>query len=366
MEAEAFVHVPCVICGEQDFKIICSTKEIESHLKYLQQFHRRRLRPGPDGHLPQGSLADRADFTQDDPTKVVACLCCNFIFRTPRPSKADIAKAYQGDQYGDERLASLFAAQVEQYHAKLPTLRRWLPKKQASTVVEVGSFVGAFLVNGQQQGWQMIGVDPGEEVGAFCRTKGLRVFPGPLSELPLSPGSVDGVVIWNTFDQLPDPRETLAAACRLLSPNGILTVRVPNGECFRIGMQWMQRMPPPWNGWLRALFAWNNLLAFPYLHGYSVSTLDRLMSEYGFIRIAAYADTLVPLSDARTKTRAAQEEKILKWTWGTLARLESWWPASTMRFAPWLDVYYRFIAVCDPLPRVLPASASVPYLSATA
>lgn len=365
MEAEAFVYAPCIICGKQAFIVICSASEIASHLKYLQHFHRRRLRSGPDGQPPQESLADRAMFIQDYPTDVVACRQCNFVFRTPRPSKQDITAAYQEDHYGDERLATLFATQVEQYRPKIQTLSRWLPTTHAPTVVEVGSFVGAFLANGQQRGWQMIGVDPGDEVGAFCRAQGFRVFPGTLSELPLTPSSVDCIAIWNTFDQLPDPRETLAAVCRLLCPNGILTVRVPNGECFRSAVRWMHKMPQPWDGWLRALLAWNNLLAFPYLHGYSVHTLDRLLGEYGFMRIAAHTDTLVSLADARTKTWAVQEERTLKFTWGIAARLESWWPSSSMRFAPWLDVYYRFTAVCEPMPQFLPTPLSFPRLSTT-
>ena len=119
MEAKAFVYAPCSICGEQAFLVICSASEITSHLKYLQQFHRRRLRPGPDGQPPRESLADRATFTQDYVTDVVACRQCNFVFRTPRPSTQDIAAAYQEDRYGDERLATLFAAQVEQYRPKI-------------------------------------------------------------------------------------------------------------------------------------------------------------------------------------------------------------------------------------------------------
>lgn len=88
----------------------------------------------------------------------------------------------------------------------------------------------------------MLGVDPGAEVHAFCRKQGLQVFQGTLVEAPLEERSVDCVAIWNTFDQLPAPEPTLAAACRLLHRSGMLVMRVPNGECFRLATTWMRKL----------------------------------------------------------------------------------------------------------------------------
>src|SRR6266849_6387859 len=74
--------------------------------------------------------------------------------------------------------------------------------------------------------------------------------------------------------------------CRRLRPGAVLAVSVLNGECFRWDAAWMRRLPHPLGGWLRAAIAWNNLLAFPYLHGYSVRTLDWLLACHGFGRIS--------------------------------------------------------------------------------
>src|SRR5205823_4507178 len=108
----------------------------------------------------------------------------------------------------------------------------------------------------------------------------------------LEAGSVECVAIWNTFDQLPEPEPTLAAARRLLRPNGLLAVRIPNGRCFRTLTAWERRLGSPLRGWLHAAMAWNNLMAFPYLYGYSLRTLDRLLARYGFTRTTAQPDTL--------------------------------------------------------------------------
>jgi hypothetical protein len=186
----------------------------------------------------------------------------------------------------------------------------------------------------------MLGVDPGKEVDAFCREHGFRVVQGTLADVKLEANSIDCVAIWNTFDQLSIPRPTVLAARRILRGGGLLALRVPNGDCFRRAQRWLQTLRHPVDGWLRAAMAWNNLISFPYLQGYSVQTLDYLLNPYGFRRIAVDPDTLVRLSDAQTKTWAMWEECVLKTAWRAVYRL-GWIPGGGVSLAPWFDVYYR-------------------------
>ena len=341
MRADPLIAVQCIVCGGYTFEVICPATDVLRHLEYLRRFHRRRLRPTPNGEAPRDALTDRADFTQDYATDIVACTDCGLVFRNPRPTTQDIDRAYMQDHYGASRLAALFDAQLELYRPKARFLCRWLPRRQYVRIVEVGSFVGGFLAAGQEYGWNMLGVDPGVEVNNFCQKRGLPVYQGTLAELELEERSVDCIAIWNTFDQLPNPEPTLAAACRVLRPGGLLVLRVPNGDCFRSAVAWMRKLPRLLAGWLRMTLAWNNLLAFPYLHGYSVRTLDALLRHYGFARIGTQPDTLPRLSDAQTKSWAAQEERVLKGLCVLTARVDALRPTSSLQFAPWFDVCYR-------------------------
>lgn len=338
MNSESLITPSCVICGGRSFTAVCSAEEVAAHFQYLRCFHRSRLRSGS-----AEAFVDRATFTQDYVTEVVACQYCRLVLRTPRPPARAITATYQDDQYGDERLATLFAAQLRSYRSKARALCRWLPQDREVRVLEIGSFVGGFLAAGQEQGWQMLGVDPGAEVSAFCREKGLPIFCGTAGELPLPPQSVDSITIWNTFDQLPDPRVTITQACQMLRPGGVLVIRVPNGECFRWAVTQLRTLPWPWNGWLRATLAWNNLLAFPYLYGYSLPTLDRLLRGYGFSQIAVHYDTLMPLADQHTKAWATGEERVLKSLCALAVQIEKLYPARYGQTVPWLDVYYQLI-----------------------
>jgi hypothetical protein len=197
--------------------------------------------------------------------------------------------------------------------------------------------VGGFLGAARERGWNAIGIDPGAEVGEFCRAKGFTVLQAIAPDAAIEEGSVDCVAIWNTFDQIPDPRPTLDAARRWLRVGGVLAVRVPDGEGFRAAIGAGRKTPLRLRRLLFAAMAWNNLLAFPYLHGHSIATLDRLLAPYELERIAVDPDMITRLADERTKWWAAWEERLLKGAWRGLVKLR-------VARAPWLDAYYRRIA----------------------
>ncbi len=328
----------CHICGGSTTNQICSSSDVEGHVRFLRHFHRRRRRESAGR-----DLSDRAEFTQAYITAIGACRGCGLIYRHPRPTAESVTGTYSQDRYGREHLRSEFTLLRQWALSKIPSLASRLHVRPERTprVIEVGSFVGGFLAAGHAQGWDMLGVDPGQEVTAFCREQGLHVFCGTLVEAPVPPQTVDAVTIWNTFDQLPHPDATLASARSMLHPRGILVIRVPNGACFHRMVSWQKRLPGPLKDWLSTALAWNNLLGFPYLYGYTVRTLDELLSRYGFARIAACPDTLMTLANHDYTLRAAWEERVVKWTCRAASGFEALRNVSEYHLAPWLDIYYR-------------------------
>jgi hypothetical protein len=82
------------------------------------------------------------------------------------------------------------------------------------------------------------------------------------------------------------------------------------------------------------LLAHNNLLAFPYRHGFTPASLRRLLDPLGLEVVRVYGDALVPIADEWTRPWAAWEERLLKGALRLLAGDEAEW-------APWLEVYAR-------------------------
>ncbi|HET6674096.1 MAG TPA: methyltransferase domain-containing protein [Nitrospiraceae bacterium] len=330
----SFIEIPCLICGGDQTDIIASRTDLEDQQRLLQAFHRRRRRT-----KVRAGLADRVEFTQDYSTRIVQCRSCGLVFRTPRPSVSAVTGAYIQDRYNDAHLQSEFLSQRTWARKKAAFLASCMRLPPRPVIVEVGSFVGGFLDAGRQRGWSMLGIDPGKEVTAFCHERGLPVYCGTLADAPIASASVDVVAIWNTFDQLPNPDTTLAAARRALRDEGRLIIRVPNGIMYRWGAERLEREGTG-RQWITAALAWNNLLGFPYLHGYSIATLDQLLGRHGFRRLAFSRDTLMALSDPDTKAWAMVEEKVIKWWCRWAGAVESVWSKDSTRFTPWLDVYY--------------------------
>jgi SAM-dependent methyltransferase len=341
--AAASARDACPACGASTCSAILAAEVIGFQLAWLENFHRRRLKPRARARR-EAALEDRASFTQDEPRAIVGCRSCGLVFRHPRRAPATVERDYAVDRYGAERLEALFASQARAYDAKIATLRDLFyahghPRRRPR-LLEVGSFVGGFLTAAGAVGWDVLGVDPGAEVVAFCQKRGLPVSRGTLEELALPPASFDAVTIWNTFDQIPAPGGTLAAAARLLRPGGILALRVPNGRFFVDAVARLAHDPVPVRPYRFLVLAWNNLLGFPYLHGYSAPTLDRLVAPYGFTRLHAEPDTLLPLADADTRWWAALEERAVKAACRFAWRRQVPGPAQ-LAASPWLDLYYR-------------------------
>jgi hypothetical protein len=185
----------------------------------------------------------------------------------------------------------------------------------------------------------MLGVDPGHDVTAFCHDRGLPVVRGTVEAAALEPGSFDAIVIWNTFDQLPDPHPTLAETVRLLTNGGLLVIRIPNGLFYSRATALRSQLP----AWLRppvtVTMAWNNLLTFPYLYGYSAHALSVLTASYGYRRVTCVPDTLMSAPAGHTKIWARVEERLChsmcRMSWG------AGWTSDRFATAPWLDMYFE-------------------------
>src|SRR6478672_11201896 len=218
LERQPRVRVGCHLCGSARSRLVCSPEDIAAQHRFLEAFYRSHW-----SRQDTTTATDRVHFTQDYSTAIVTCMDCGLLYRNPRPAAQTVTKAYATERYNDEYLRAELATQQRWARTKVPLLARHLAqcaKRSRPRILEVGSFVGGFLLEGQTQGWDMIGVDPGHDVAAFCREHGLPIFEGTVEEARFTPASFDAVVVWNTFDQLPDPRPLLEQAVLLLRSGG--------------------------------------------------------------------------------------------------------------------------------------------------
>jgi SAM-dependent methyltransferase len=323
--APALELTACPICGTTDSHEIADAEDVTEELETLWQFHTARLDP----RTPPEQLTDRLAFTQRPPLRVVRCRECGLVYRNPRERAFELTGMYEDEAVDDEVLGSLFETQRHAYRAQARRLRTVLGR--GGSGLEVGSYVGAFLAAARTEGLQFEGLDINEGASAFARRRGFRVTQGDLESWSAE-RTFDAVAIWNCFDQLPDPRGATRIAHSLLAPDGVLAIRVPNGAFYAT---LRQRLDGPMAAAAVAVLAHNNLLGFPYRHGFTVPSLSRLLAATGFEIAHVLGDTLVPIANRWTRWWAAAEERAAKVALRGIARI-----AGAKR-APWFEVYAR-------------------------
>ena len=314
----------CPACGAADARTVADADAIRTEVELLWAFHQRRLRPD----TPPERLADRVAFSQPPALAVACCEACGMIYRRPRERAWLVTALYAEERPDDAVLEALFDAQRPAYAAQLARLAQVLGRP--GRVLEVGSHVGGFLAAAADAGWQAEGVDVNAAAVAFARGRGLRTTEGDLDAVDAEQ-PFDVVAMWTCFDQLPEPRAAAHRARELVRDGGLLVVRVQNGGFW---LRTRARLHGPGAAVARLALAHNNLLGFPYRHGFTLGALERVLDATGWRIERVVGDTLVPIADEWTRGWAAWEERLAKGVLRVVGRARP-------EAAPWLEVYAR-------------------------
>lgn len=321
MPSPAYELTSCPVCGTTASEEIAGGDAVHDEVELLWEFHERRLRPA----TPTARLIDRVAFSEHPPMRLGRCVRCGLLYRNPVERPHELTEIYQ-EAPEREALSALHAVQRDAYRVQARRLLAMMRRRGDG--LEVGSYVGAFLAAARDVGLRFEGLDVNEEVNAFTRSLGFVVHEGELDGESIA-RTFDAVAIWNCFDQLPDPRGAALAAHRCLRPGGTLAIRVPNGAFYA-------RMRALLDGrraaLARAALAHNNLLGFPYRHGFTPESMVMLLERSGFVVRQLVGDVLVPIADEYTHRWAGVEERLLKGVLRVAARRSLAW-------APWFETY---------------------------
>lgn len=181
---------------------------------------------------------------------VYRCSVCHLIFLSPLPS--DSVSLYGQDYFcgahngfgyihydGDKE------ADTKSFAQYLDRIEKEKPNK--GRLLDVGAATGAFIAAANRRGWDVAGVEISDYAAAEARNKGFDVRTGVLESASFPDGSFDVITLWDVFEHVMDPRETLTRIRALLKPNGLLVVNTPNaGSLYArsMGRHWPLIIPP--------------------------------------------------------------------------------------------------------------------------
>jgi SAM-dependent methyltransferase len=269
----------------------------------------------------------------------VQCKGCSLVYLQDRPPWKEIVKFYSSmdeDQTANAgELRRLAEASVSKWKQLLRKIRfrphswplEFVPQG-TKKLLDLGCGSGAKLFEFVRRGYEVWGVDVGEDTIRLCKEllpEG-HFIQGELQDTDLPDGYFDYIRIDNALEHVPNPKEVIVECRRLLRGGGQLMVYVPHGRS--ISMRFMKG---------NSISAW---IPF-HLQLFTRKSLRRLLEDAGFnpqisqisrinpIRIYYYNPTSwLPLSIMQWKNQKQPAMKFNHHRWLAVACYPIGWLAA--------------------------------------
>jgi 2-polyprenyl-3-methyl-5-hydroxy-6-metoxy-1,4-benzoquinol methylase len=165
---------------------------------------------------------------------IVQCTNCHFLLTNPRPDAQSIGRYYESQDYVSHSDTNQGLINQVYQVARSFTVRQKvaLVGKQAprkGRLLDYGCGTGYFLAACQKAGWQVAGLEPNDTARKLAeQNTGQPINPGDLSQFETA--SFDAITLWHVLEHVHDLNGTLKQLTRLLKPDGVLVIAVPNAE----------------------------------------------------------------------------------------------------------------------------------------
>jgi len=245
-----------------------------------------------------GSLTVRELYTAKDRLRntdllfsIAECVGCGVLRTLPDMSDAELARYYPDDYWGGAGPSQKWIESSQS--EKTSFLSRC--DLSGGSILDVGCGSGFFLRALSPTRWERFGVETSEAAArAAERAVGSgHVFAGTLTQSAWADSTFDAVTFWSALEHTNQPRANLREAKRIIKRGGSLIVQVPNAASYQA-----------------RLFGgdWFALDAPRHRYHFTLSVLDRLLSEIGF---EAYRVTYFSKAHNSHALRQSLKSKLL-------------------------------------------------------
>jgi SAM-dependent methyltransferase len=174
------------------------------------------------------------------------CCVCGTGYVNPPPSAASLKSLYARIGHGSKSLTSfeaVVASEVEFPNStvdarRMVTYAKKLlgPRKEGqATALDIGSGYGFFSRAALEQGFQVVAVNPAmAENRIFRQLNGFDPIPQFFEEVDFGTEKFDLVFLSQVLEHLLDPLQVLVKVRKLIKPEGVLAIAVPNVDAILI------------------------------------------------------------------------------------------------------------------------------------
>jgi SAM-dependent methyltransferase len=204
------------------------------------------------------------------------CLVCSLIYTSPRIHSPE--QIYWGDASIYHEEARLIFEGKAAHHRDpnyLSEIRAIERYRKAGRFLDVGCNMGMLLRLAVKRGWNCVGLEPSPALAELAQKHGFPVWNCFMHGVPESENaSFDVVALSDVFEHIAEPHSFLRQGTRLLKPDGLLYVKVPNARwnIFKQKILGLVGKPPRQGLWD----------SYEHVVHYTDQTLKRILTEGGF------------------------------------------------------------------------------------
>jgi SAM-dependent methyltransferase len=163
------------------------------------------------------------------------------------------------------------------------TAKGVIPYRGSGKVLDIGTGGGSYLYRLKQWGWNTFGVEPSETGCQRARSLGLNVIHGTLEAARYPDSFFDVVHLSNVLEHLPNPYATFEEIYRILRPDGLIYVTVPNTHSlvFWLFREYWYAIDVP-----RHVISYSpkTLRTLAEMTGFTIQTQDFSAGPFNFVR----------------------------------------------------------------------------------
>lgn len=155
----------------------------------------------------------------------------------PQPSLDKLPDYYKSDDYISHTDAKRNVFERVYHIVKHIALKRKLKlinsvSKNSKSLLDVGCGTGDFLQVASNSGWTITGIEPSGKARAIANKKTNNAVFDSGHLLTFEPKSFDVITLWHVLEHLPDLHGHLSRFQKLLKPDGVLIIAVPNYKSY--------------------------------------------------------------------------------------------------------------------------------------
>jgi len=223
--------------------------------------------------IPLFELYDFRFERVDQCTSLVRCSQCGLVYQAPRPDASEMKMHYPSDyepySFQDVLKSNSYLASRFRQYGINKRCRFITDYKNKGRLLEIGCGTGEFLNSmANKPGWEAYGLEVNPDISEAARQKyNLNIKSGTLEQANYQTSFFDAIALWDVLEHLHDPMGALQEIYRILKPDGLLVIRVPNLD-----------------SWDANIFGkyWVGLDAPRHLYVFDINTLSEILRQSGF------------------------------------------------------------------------------------